>query len=73
MVPPFSHRVILMMALKYAQRRSAADLAGQIRIDARLVVSELRFLERAGYVRHWPDRTWSLTSLGNTRRNQLTA
>jgi Mn-dependent DtxR family transcriptional regulator len=61
------------MALKYAQRRSAEDLAGQLHLDGFQVLSELHELKRSGYVRCWSDGTWSLTSQGNAKRNQLTA
>jgi Mn-dependent DtxR family transcriptional regulator len=73
LTPPLPHRVILIMAAKYAQRRSAADLALQMRIDERLVSDELCCLERLGYARCWPDGTWGLTQQGNAKRNQLTS
>jgi Mn-dependent DtxR family transcriptional regulator len=61
------------MAHKYAQRRSAEDLASQLHLDSNQVAEELQVLQRIGYVRRWSDGTWSLTSQGNAKRNQLTA
>jgi Mn-dependent DtxR family transcriptional regulator len=60
------------MAAKYAQRRNAEGIAHEIKVDARLVISELRCLERLGYVHCWSDGRWGLTSKGNMRRNELT-
>jgi DNA-binding IclR family transcriptional regulator len=67
------HRVVLIMAHKYAQRRSADDLAAQLNLYSDELVDELQVLQRIGYVRRWSDGTWSLTSQGNAKRNQLTA
>lgn len=60
------------MAAKYAQRRNAEGIADEIKIDVRLVISELHCLERLGYVHCWSDGRWGLTSKGNMRRNELT-
>lgn len=60
------------MALKYSQRRRPDDLALQLGLDPTAVLEELEELERLEYVRTWPDGSWTLTTLGNMRRNRLT-
>jgi Mn-dependent DtxR family transcriptional regulator len=60
------------MAHKYSQRRTSADLALQLGLDPAEVEEELDLLRQLEYVRTWPDGSWTLTSLGNMRRNRLT-
>jgi hypothetical protein len=66
-------RVVLVMSIKYAQRRPLDDIAAQLGARERLTRAALLHLELRGYVRRWDDGQWGLTSSGNTRRNKLTA
>jgi predicted transcriptional regulator len=65
-------RLILVMAMKYAQRRSAENLAAQLGLSLQVVVDELKLLDRMNLVHRWSDGRWGLTSAGNIRRNHLT-
>lgn len=66
-------RIISVMSLKPAQRRSAADIAEQLGYSMLEIEAELDILKQLGYVKCWGDGTWGLTSLGNMRRNLLSA
>jgi DNA-binding IclR family transcriptional regulator len=66
-------RIVFVMSTKYAQRRSADDLAGQLKLMPSTAYSRLASLERRGLVRRWTDGTWNLTPIGNMRRHELTA
>jgi hypothetical protein len=72
MNPSLADRIVLTMAAKYAQRRNAENIANEIKMDVRLVISELGGLERLGLVHCWSDGQWGLTSKGNVKRNELT-
>ena len=71
MSPSLADQTIRVMAMKYAQRRTVSDIALEVGQDQRLILSELRMLERSGSVRRWTDGGWGLTSQGNMRRNEL--
>jgi hypothetical protein len=65
-------RLVLVMAVKYAQRRSVFDLAKQLYAHPVAVELELKLLDRSYLTRRWTDRRWGLTSAGNLLRNRLT-
>lgn len=66
-------RLLMMMAVKYAQRRHASDLAHALGLQWAQVLPVLLELEQSGLVCRWSDGQWGLTPAGNVRRNELTA
>lgn len=65
-------RIVFVMSTKYAQRRSADDLAAQLEIKPVTAYRCLTSLEQRGFTRRWTDGTWSLTTAGNMHRHELT-
>lgn len=65
-------RIVFVMSTKYAQRRSADDLAAQLEIKPVTAYRCLISLEQHGHTRRWTDGTWSLTCAGNMHRHELT-
>jgi Mn-dependent DtxR family transcriptional regulator len=64
-------KIIFIMAFKYNQRRSSADILTQLDISLIELEAELDTLRQLGYVHTWKDGTWGLTTSGNMRRNRL--
>lgn len=66
-------RIIFVMSIKYAQRRSVDNLANQVGLSSDVVLDKLLDLQRRKLVRRWTDGGWGLTQAGNMTRNDLTS
>jgi DNA-binding transcriptional regulator LsrR (DeoR family) len=67
-----SERIVFVMSIKYAQRRSVESIANQVDLSRDFVLDRLLELQRRYIVRRWTDGGWGLTGTGNMARNRLT-
>lgn len=65
-------RVVRVMSMKTAQRRTPEDVGAELGVATVDVIDALRSLEYRDLVHQHDDGSWSLTSAGNARRNDLT-
>jgi DNA-binding transcriptional regulator LsrR (DeoR family) len=67
-----SERIVFVMSIKYAQRRSVESIANQIELSRDVVLDRLLELQSRKLVRRWTDGGWGLTGTDNMARNRLT-
>lgn len=68
-----SERIVFVMSIKYAQRRSVESIANQVELSSDVVLGKLLDLQSRKLVRRWTDGGWGLTGTGNMARNRLTS
>jgi hypothetical protein len=55
-----SERIVFVMSIKYAQRRSVESIANQIELSRDVVLDRLLELQSRKLVRRWTDGGWAL-------------